>query len=159
MTRSFTASQRIRRQRLAGLVLAVVSSGVCGCDEPRTRSYPDAGDICLEATADGEMTFIVSVTCLNYCEEHVLSCNATLEDGRVELETLLESTEMWSGRDSCPEACGSSTESCKLEAVPPGEYRFGFAGRVDTVTVPLNGRVPLFDGAECNPIGDSARPN
>ena len=66
--------------------------------------------------------------CLSACDEHRLSCTATLAGTRIELHTLLESEDI-PGVDECPDVCENAAGSCQVDIPAPGTYQFGFASR------------------------------
>jgi hypothetical protein len=147
--------------RAAWLLLAAASSIACGSDEPDTRTFFDVGGFCVKSDGGERLTFSVSVGppehCLDGCSGSETSCRATLTGKRIELRSLLEIREL-PGVVECPGDCNRSTATCELEGLPPGDYQFGFFSRADTLTLPFEGSISLFDDRECDP-DRPVRPN
>ena len=134
----------------AAILLLVISVG-CGSDGRSAREYVDVGTFCVTPAAGG-LTFRVFVApnerCLSACDTNELSCRATLSGNRIELRSLLEVRDE-PGVSECPTGCLGSTGRCELDAPSTGEYEFGFASRVDRVTLPFAGSIPLFGEHAC----------
>jgi hypothetical protein len=72
-----------------------------------------------------------------------------LRGTRIELRSALELREL-PDVQVCPAGRLGSMATCELDGVPESDYRFGFASRIDTATLPIEGSIPLFGDHACN---------
>jgi hypothetical protein len=137
-------------RRAARLLLAVAGLA-CGGDEPRTRTFRDVGEFCVNSDDAGRVTFSVVVTqpCLSGCEGSATACSATLTETHIELRSVLELRELPEVME-CPAGCFGSMATCELENLPPDDYQLRFASRVDAARLPFEGSIPLFGDHDCD---------
>jgi hypothetical protein len=148
------AARRSARERAIWPLLVALAANVSACggsDAPELREYPDVGQFCLRSSAGLRLVFGVHTTdaCLSACDDNRLSCSATLDGTRIELQTLLTTQDI-PGVEICTTDCRGASGTCSLDVPAPGTYEFGFASRYDTSTLPMAGSLPLFGDHECD---------
>jgi hypothetical protein len=115
--------------------------------DPMTRSYTDDGSLCMSPRgAGGSHVQVLVDDCGSSCDDVEASCNASIVDGVIVVESEARAVTRADGND-CPTICVAVETACTLPELPDGNYELRYGSRLATITmpVPIAGTLVLLD--------------
>ena len=133
------------RARSLALVTGLLVAACGGSEsETETRRAENTGIITLTPGDGVTHVSILFNDCLSPCRENVASCSASLTDGQVLIETLLEITSDNASNRVCPAICVTATGTCDLVTPASGSYMVHSGLRSARLDLPVSEPVELF---------------
>jgi hypothetical protein len=126
----------------ARFALLLAGFACSGDDDRRTRTLENTGDVSLSPRdGGGTNVFVLIDRCGGYCDEVEASCNASLVNGAILVESKAVATS--EGHDPCPGACAVVSTACVLPELPAGTYQLHHGTGSGSVTLPVSTRTQV----------------
>jgi len=132
--------------------MALVGLLLLGCNEDDRTTVDNRGSLCISQEGDELDINVVFEACTSPgCDrsEHA-RCEATVLGNQIHVTSHVEVVRIDSPGKNCPAICEAPQATCELVLAAPGTYQIGHGDLSGTITLPLDGPVPLGSDRACS---------